>query len=65
MKILAAGDIHGDSRLAEQLAKKAKKEKVNMVILCGDITLSDKLSSPLISPFTKRKLKVVLIPGKP
>lgn len=63
MKILAAGDIHGDSILAEKLAKKAQKEKVDMVVLCGDLTLFDKLNSPIISPFTKRKLKVVLIPG--
>jgi len=63
MKIFAAGDIHGDSILAEKLAKKAKKAKVNIVVLCGDITMSDKLNSPLISPFTKRKLKVVFIPG--
>ncbi|GAF97324.1 unnamed protein product, partial [marine sediment metagenome] len=39
IKILAAGDIHGDIGLAEKLAEKAKKEKVDLVILCGDLTL--------------------------
>ena len=34
MKILAAGDIHGDITLARKLAKKAKKNKVDLVILC-------------------------------
>ena len=63
MKILAAGDIHGDTRLAEELSKKAKKEKVDFVVLCGDLTQFDKLDSPLISPFTKKKLKVIFIPG--
>lgn len=63
MKILAAGDIHGDVRLAESLAKKAKKEKVDLVILCGDITYQDTSTSGLIGPFIKNKKKVVLIPG--
>ena len=38
MKILAAGDIHGDKGLAEKLAKKAEDEQVDLVILCGDLT---------------------------
>jgi len=63
MKILAAGDIHGDARLAEELAKKAKKEKVELVLLCGDLTQFDRTDTPIISPFTKRKLKVIFIPG--
>ncbi len=41
MKILAAGDIHGDTRLANELAKRAKKENVDLVILCGDLTFAD------------------------
>ena len=63
MKILAAGDIHGDSRLAEKLAKKAEKEKIGLVVLCGDLTISDQVNVPIISPFTKRKIKVILVPG--
>ena len=35
LKILAAGDIHGDSRLANQLADRAEKEKVDLVYLCS------------------------------
>ena len=30
LRILAAGDIHGDSRLANQLAERAVKEKVTI-----------------------------------
>ena len=63
MKILAAGDIHGDSRLAEKLARKAEKEKIGLVVLCGDLTISDQVNVPIISPFTKRKIKVILVPG--
>jgi len=63
LRILAAGDIHGDSRLANQLAERANKEKVDLVILCGDLTDSDKPTKGIISPFTKRNKKVLLIPG--
>ncbi|MBL7101091.1 MAG: metallophosphoesterase family protein [Nanoarchaeota archaeon] len=63
MKILAAGDIHGDTRLAEKLAKKAEENKVDLVILCGDITHFDSSTTNLIGPFKKRNKKVVFVPG--
>ena len=63
MKILAAGDIHGDSRLAKKLADRAKKEKVDLVVLCGDLTYAETSTSGIIGPFVKNKKKVVLIPG--
>jgi len=63
MKILAAGDIHGDTRQAKKLADKAKKEKVDLVILCGDLTYAESSTSGLIGPFVKAKKKVILIPG--
>ena len=63
MKILAAGDIHGDSRLVKRLAEKAKKENVDLVILTGDLTYADMEAQNLISPFVKVKKEVLLIPG--
>ena len=45
MKILAAGDIHGDSALAEKLAKKAEDENVDLVVLCGDLTYAEQSTS--------------------
>lgn len=63
LKILAAGDIHGDIGLAEKLAEKAKKEKVDLVVLCGDLTLADTSTKNIIGPFKKRHEKVLLIPG--
>ena len=63
MKILAAGDIHGDSRLAEMLAKRAEKEKVDLVVICGDITQFESSTDTLMAPFVKRKEKVLIIPG--
>jgi uncharacterized protein len=63
MKILAAGDIHGDTTLAQKLADKAKEEHVDLVILCGDITMSERSTDNLIGKFAKNHQKVVLIPG--
>ena len=63
MKILASGDIHGDTRLAERLAEKAEKEKVDLVVLCGDLTNFEMDTSNIVGPFVKKKQKVVLIPG--
>ncbi len=63
MKILAAGDIHGDLKIVEKLSKKAKEEKVDLVILCGDLTLAETSTSGLIGPFLKKGLKVIFVPG--
>jgi Icc-related predicted phosphoesterase len=62
LKILAAGDLHGDAKLAEELAKRAEREKVDLVILNGDITGIVETNN-LIKPFTTRKEKVVFVPG--
>jgi len=62
IKILAASDIHGDSRLAKRLAAKAEKEKVDLVVLAGDITGWTE-SKDLIQPFKDKKQKVLIIPG--
>jgi uncharacterized protein len=63
MKILAAGDIHGDISLARRLAEKAEKEKVDLVILCGDLTYGEQSTTGIIGPFKKKHQKVLLIPG--
>ena len=63
LKILAAGDIHGDTDLAKRLAERAKKEKCDLVILCGDLTLADSSTQNIIGPFKKRNEKVLIIPG--
>ncbi|MBR9699129.1 hypothetical protein GOV09_01580 [Candidatus Woesearchaeota archaeon] len=63
LKILAAGDLHGDRSLAEKLAVRAKKEKVDLVILCGDLTMMEQSTEGIVGPFVKRGEKVLLIPG--
>ncbi len=63
MKILAVGDLHGDSNFAIKMADKAVEEKVDLVILCGDLTLAETKLDYIIGPFINRKLKVAFVPG--
>ncbi len=62
-KILAVGDFHGDVRLAEKLARKAKKENVDVILLTGDHTFAENSIEGLIGPFAKTKKPVLIIPG--
>ncbi len=62
-KILAIGDIHGDTGLVKRLAEKAVKENVDLVILAGDITFAEQSTKNLIGPFVKANKQVLLIPG--
>jgi|SRR3989344_7595262 len=63
MKILAAGDIHGDILTAKKLADKAYREKVDLVVLAGDIVEDDDKLPGVISPFLDKKKKVLFVPG--
>mgnify|MGYP006288648525 CR=1 FL=1 len=62
LKILAASDIHGDSDLVKTLANKAKKEKADAVVLCGDITGGVETPN-IIKPFKDNNLEVFIVPG--
>jgi len=61
-KILAAGDFHGDSSVSKRLAEKAEKEKVDLVILTGDITGLIETDN-LLKPFIDKGEKVIFVPG--
>ncbi len=62
LKILAASDLHGDSRLAKRLAEKADKEKADLVVLCGDLTGLTETKN-LIKPFKDKNQRVLILPG--
>jgi len=62
-KILAVGDVHGDERFIKNLAKKAEQEKVDLVILTGDLTFFEESTKNIVGPFVKAKKQVLLIPG--
>ena len=62
LKILAASDVEGDTRLIKKLALRAEKEHVDLIVLCGDLVGFDKNSS-IIKPFKDKNKKVLIIPG--
>ena len=62
-KILAVADIHGDTRFVKKLAKQAKDEKVDMVIVAGDWTWFGQPTKEIVSPFLKNKTPVLAIHG--
>ncbi len=63
LKILAAGDLHGDVGLSKKLSNKAKKEKVDLVVLSGDINGSEDIGSKMLRPFSEANQRVLFIPG--
>jgi Icc-related predicted phosphoesterase len=63
IKILAVGDIHGDTGLVKKMAKKAKAENVDVVILTGDLTFAEVSTEGLIGPFVKEKKPVLVMHG--
>ena len=62
MKILAASDLHGDSKQFKILAQQAESENVDLVVLCGDLT-SPLETKNLIKPFKDIGKKVLLVHG--
>ncbi|MCD6575781.1 MAG: metallophosphoesterase family protein [Nanoarchaeota archaeon] len=63
MKILAASDVHGDKSVIEKLVAKAKKEKVDLIILAGDLTFFENDLTGIIGPFKELEKKIIIIPG--
>jgi len=63
LRILAAGDLHGDIGIAKKLSEKARKGKVDLVILAGDIHGYMESNDRILEPFNKAKQKVIFIPG--
>ncbi|MFA4960058.1 MAG: metallophosphoesterase [Candidatus Pacearchaeota archaeon] len=62
-RILAAADLHGSVDIAKKLSEKAKKGKVDLVILAGDINGATEGDERILLPFMKANQKVAFIPG--
>ena len=62
LRILAASDLHGDSKQIMRLAKMAEKEKVDLVVLCGDL-VGFRETNNIIKPFKDKHKKVLIVPG--
>ena len=63
MKILALSDIHGDRSFMKQMAALGEKEKVDLVLLAGDLVDHVGELKGLIGPFKEKGLEVAIIPG--
>ncbi|PIN73189.1 hypothetical protein COV20_03075 [Candidatus Woesearchaeota archaeon CG10_big_fil_rev_8_21_14_0_10_45_16] len=63
MKILALSDVHGDRSFIREMAEKGLKEKVDLVILAGDLVDHDGDVTGLIGPFKEKGLDVAVLPG--
>jgi uncharacterized protein len=63
LKVLAAADLHGDIEIAKDLSKKAKKNKVDLVVLAGDISGYELENGKILEPFIEQKQRVAFIPG--
>jgi putative phosphoesterase len=63
LKILAAGDLHGSVDDAKKLSAKGKKEKVDLVVLAGDIYGYSEGDENILKPFRDAGQKVVFVPG--
>ena len=63
MKILALSDVHSDREFMKRMAEKGAKEKVDLVILAGDILTLDTWTEGLLKPFKEKGLDVAVIPG--
>jgi uncharacterized protein len=63
IKVLAASDIQGNPEISRKLALRAEKEKVDLVILCGDIQGIQEEQQGLIKPFKDKNQKVLILPG--
>jgi uncharacterized protein len=62
LRILSAGDLHGNQFLAEKLANKAIKEKVDLVILCGDL-IEEESAENILKPFKDKNIKMLFVHG--
>ncbi len=63
MKILALSDIHGDKTFIKQMAERGAQEKVDLVILAGDIVEMHGPLDGMVGPFKEKGLEVAVLPG--
>ncbi len=63
MRILALSDVHGDRAFIRRMAEKAVSEKVDLVILAGDIADEEHNVDGMVGPFKAKGLEVAVLPG--
>ena len=63
MKILAFTDIHGSVRAIKKIAKKAKKEKPELMICAGDISMFEHGLDYLMHKINESGIPALIIHG--
>ncbi len=63
MKILALSDLHGDRALVKEMAELGAKEKVDLVLLAGDLADNQGKIDMMVGPFKSKGLEVGVLPG--
>ena len=63
MKILALSDVHGDKAFIKKMAEKGVSEKVDLVILAGDLADHHGNIEGMVGPFKEKGLDVAVLPG--
>src|SRR3990167_4628568 len=63
MKSRAVSDVHGDRFFMQEMAEKGAEEKVDLVILAGDLVDDYGNAAGLIGPFKEKGLEVAILPG--
>jgi len=63
MKLLVAGDLHGDQTQVKKLANQASEENVDFVVLAGDFTAPGEDGTGMIGPFLEKGKRVLLLSG--
>lgn len=63
MKLLTFVDTHGSVKAIKKIAKKAKKEKPDLLICAGDITVFEQGLDYLLSRINKIGILTLIIPG--
>ena len=63
MKILAFGDLHNDRKALSKLMDKARKEKVEMVLVAGDLSLFGDGLEETIKELNSLKIPILIIHG--
>ncbi len=62
MKILAAGDFHGNEGIVKKLAEEAERHDVGLVLITGDISELE-MPKNMIGPFLAKGKKVAFVTG--
>src|SRR3989344_386691 len=63
MKLLAFADVHGSLHAIRKIQEKAKKEKPDILICAGDISIFETNIDLLLSGLNKIGVPVIMIPG--